>query len=133
MAGIGSLEPSARSVLRLIAGFMFSFHGMQKVFGLFGGMGGRGAPANFLSLLWVAGFLEAFGGLLILVGLFTAPVAFILCGEMAVAYFWAHFPRGFLPIKNGGELAALYCFVYLYLFVAGPGPLSVDRLFRKRG
>jgi putative oxidoreductase len=127
------MEPSARSVLRLVAGFMFSFHGMQKVFGLFGGMGGHGARANFLSLLWVGGFLEAFGGLLILVGLFTVPVAFILCGEMAVAYFWAHFPHGFLQIKNGWELAVLYCFIYLYLFVAGPGPLSADRLLRRKG
>lgn len=133
MAGIRSLEPIARSVLRLVTGFMFSFHGMQKLFGLFGGMGGHGARASFLSLLWVAGFLEIFGGLLILVGLFTVPVAFILCGEMAVAYFRAHFPMGFLPIMNRGELAVLYCFIYLYLCIAGPGPLSVDHLVRKKG
>jgi putative oxidoreductase len=131
MAGIQSLEPYARSVLRLIAGFTFSFHGMQKLFGLFGGMGG--GRAHFISLPWVAGFLEALGGLLILVGLFTAPVAFLLSGEMAVAYFMAHFPHGFLPIKNHGELAVLYCFVFLYLSVAGGGPLSADRLLRKKG
>jgi len=128
MAGIRLLEPSARSVLRLVAGFTFSFHGMQKLFGLFGGH-----RVPYFSLPWVGGFLELFGGLLIFVGLFTVPVAFILSGEMAVAYFRVHFSRGFLPIMNGGELAALYCFIYLYFFTAGPGPLSVDRWLRKQG
>jgi len=131
MAGIRSLAPYARSLLRLVTGFTFSFHGLQKLFGLFGGMGG--GHAQFISLLWVAGLLEALGGVLILVGLFTAPVAFVLCGEMAVAYFKAHFPHGFLPIENHGDLAVLYCFVFLYLSVAGPGPLSADRLLRKKG
>jgi putative oxidoreductase len=130
MAGIQSWEPYARSVLRLVIGFTFSFHGMQKLFGLFGGMGG--GRVQFISLPWVAGFLESFGGLLILVGLFTTPVAFVLCGEMAVAYFKAHFPQGFLPIQNHGELAVLYCFVFLYLCIAGPGPVSADRLLRKK-
>jgi len=128
MAGIGSLEPFARSLLRLVAGFTFSFHGMQKLFGLFGGH-----SAHFFSLPWVAGVLEAFGGLLIFVGLFTVPVAFLLSGEMAVAYFRVHFARGFLPIMNGGEMAVLYCFIFLYLFTAGPGPLSADRWVRKKG
>jgi putative oxidoreductase len=132
MAGIRSLEPYVRSILRLVVGFLFSLHGLQKLLGLFGGMGGSGATAPFGSLLWVAGGLETVGGLLILLGLFTAPVAFILSGEMAVAYFMVHFPQGFLPLRNGGELAALYCFVYLYLCVAGPGPLSVDALVRKK-
>jgi putative oxidoreductase len=132
MAGIRSLEPYVRSILRIVVGFLFSLHGMQKLLGLFGGMGGSGATAPFASLLWVAGGLEMVGGLLILVGLFTAPVAFILSGEMAVAYFMMHFPQGFLPIRNGGELAVLYCFVYLYLCVAGPGPLSADALVRKK-
>ena len=132
MAAIRSLEPYARFLLRVIAGFTFSLHGMQKIFGLFGGMGGSGARAQFLSLMWVAGCLEGFGGLLIMLGLFTTPVAFILCGEMAVAYFRQHFPRGFFPIRNGGELAVLYCFVFLYLFIAGSGPLSADALLRKK-
>ena len=132
MAAIRSLEPYARSILRIIVGFSFSLHGMQKLLGLFGGMGGSGAGAPFLSLPWVAGFLEAVGGLLILIGLFTAPVAFVLSGEMAVAYFMVHFPRGLLPIRNGGELAVLYCFVYLYLSAAGAGPLSADALVRRR-
>lgn len=128
MAGFQSLEPYARSLLRLVIGFTFACHGLQKLFGLFGG-----ARVQAFSLHWVAGFLEAFGGALILVGLFTAPVAFVLCGEMAVAYFKSHFPQGFFPIQNHGELAVVYCFIFLYLSVAGPGPVSADRLFRKKG
>ena len=131
-SAIRGLEPYARSVLRIVVGFTFSLHGMQKMLGLFGGMGGSGARVHFLTLPWAAGCLEAAGGVLILLGLFTTPVAFILCGEMAVAYFMMHFPRGFLPIRNGGELAVLYCFVFLYLFLAGPGPLSADALVRKK-
>ncbi len=76
--------------------------------------------------------MECFGGLLILLGLFTRPVAFLLCGEMAVAYFRAHFPHGFWPITNGGELAVLYCFIFLYLMTAGAGPLSLDHIIRKK-
>lgn len=132
MAGFRSLEPYTRSLLRVIAGLMFSLHGFQKVLGLFGGMGGGGAKAKLFSLPWVAGGLELAGGLLILLGLFTVPVSFLLCGEMAVAYFKTHFPRGFWPIRNGGELAVLYCFVFLYFFAAGAGPLSLDRLIRKK-
>lgn len=132
MAAIRSLEPYARSLLRLIAGFTFSFHGFQKLFGLFGGLGGSGAKAQFFSRIWAAGALEMVGGILILLGLFTVPTAFILCGEMAVAYFTAHFPAGFFPIRNGGELAVLYCFFYLYLFTAGPGPISLDSLLCKK-
>jgi putative oxidoreductase len=125
-----SLETYARSLLRIVAGFTFSLHGCQKLFGLFGGMGG--AKVLFLSLHGVAGFLEVFGGLLILLGFLTKPVAFILCGEMAVAFFTVHFPRGFWPILNGGELAVLYCFIFLYLFTAGPGIWSLDHLLRRK-
>jgi len=128
---IVALEPLVRSVLRMVVGFTFSLHGFQKLLGLFGGMGGKGATAPLFSLMWTAGVLETFGGLLILVGLCTRPVAFVLAGEMAVAYFRAHQPRGFWPIQNGGELAVVYCFVFLYLCTAGPGPLSLDRVFRK--
>lgn len=99
---------------------------------MFGGMGGKGARAEILSMMGAAGVLETVGGLLILVGLCTRPVAFVLSGQMAVAYFMAHFPRGFWPIQNGGELAGLYCFVFLWLFAAGPGPLSLDRLFGRK-
>ncbi len=122
-------EPYARSLLRIVTGFLFTCHGLQKLAGMFGGVGG--GAAHFGSLLWVAAVLETAGGLLIAVGLFTRPVAFVLCGEMAVAYFHVHALRGLWPIRNGGELAVLYCFVYLYLLAAGAGPISLDRLVRK--
>lgn len=121
----------ARSVLRVVAGLVFTLHGLQKVFGMFGGFGGHGAAAPTWSEFWIAGLLETLGGLLIILGLFTRPVAFVLCGEMAVAYFRAHFPNGFWPIQNGGELAVLYCFIFLYLFTAGPGPVSLDRVLHR--
>ncbi len=126
-----TLEPRALSLLRIIAGFTFSLHGLQKIFGLFGGLGGGGVTAAFPSLMWAAGVLEL-GGMLLLAGLFTRPVAFLLCGHMAVAYFMGHSWRGFWPVVNGGELAVLYCFVFLYLAIAGPGPVSLDRILRRR-
>jgi putative oxidoreductase len=122
----------ARSVLRIVVGLTFSLHGFQKLFGMFGGMGGHGATAHMWSQFWVAGVLEALGGVLLILGLFTRPVAFLLCGEMAVAYFGTHFPRGFAPIHNGGELAVLYCFVFLYLAAAGGGPIGLDRAARRK-
>ena len=94
--------------------------------------GGSGATAVFGSLMWTAAVLETAGGLLLVLGLFTRPVAFLLCGEMAVAYFRQHSPRGFWPILNGGELAVLYCFIFLYLAIAGAGPVSLDRLIREK-
>jgi putative oxidoreductase len=124
-------EPTVRSILRIVIGFTFSLHGFQKTFGWLGGMGGHGAHARLFSLLWTAGVIETVGGLLILLGLWTRCVAFVLCGEMAVAYFMNHFPRGVWPLLNGGELAVLYCFLFLYFSVAGPGPWSLDRLRRK--
>ena len=120
------------SLLRVLVGFTLSFHGGQKLFGMFGGTDGHGHSVPFLSLMWFAGFLEFFGGWLLVLGLFTRWVEFILCGEMAIAYFRVHAPRGLWPITNGGELAVVYCFVFLYVFAAGPGPVSVDRLVRKR-
>jgi putative oxidoreductase len=126
-----SFEPYAISFLRLVAGFTFSLHGFQKLFGFFGGMG-HGSTAHFFSLLWAAGALESVGGILILLGLYTRPVAFILCGEMAVAYFRQHAPGGLWPIANGGELAVLYCFIFLLLISAGAGPLSLDGMIRKK-
>jgi putative oxidoreductase len=122
-----SLRPYALSLLRIVTGLLFAQHGMQK---LFGALGGSAVPVG--GLPWFAGILEAFGGALILLGLFTRPVAFVLAGQMAVAYFMAHAPQGFWPIVNRGELAALYCFVFLYFSVAGPGPLSLDRLLRRK-
>jgi putative oxidoreductase len=122
----------ALSALRVVAGLLFALHGFQKVFGLFGGIGGHGATPPMWSEFWVAGLLETVGGVAIMLGVFTRPVAFLLCGEMAVAYFRAHFPHAFWPILNGGELAVLYCFIFLYLFAAGPGPISLDRVLRRR-
>ena len=129
----GSTRDYALAALRIVVAFMFCCHGAQKLFGAFGGMGGHGARAHAPSLLWFAAVIEFFGGLMIGAGLCTRIVAFVLCGEMAVAYFRQHFPQGLFPIKNGGELAVLYCFIYLYLAAAGPGAFSLDGfLGRKR-
>ena len=110
----------------MVAAFIFLMHGTQKVLGF-----PSGARMPLTSLFGVAGMIELAGGVLILLGLFTRPVAFVLAGEMAVAYFRAHVPRGTWPIDNGGELAVLFCFIWLYFSAAGPGPLSLDAL-RKR-
>ena len=126
-SGMAALQPVVLSVLRIVVGFTFACHGLQKIFGLFGSQ-----RIAYLSLLGVAGILEAAGGILILLGLFTRPVAFVLCGEMAVAYFMQHAPRGLLPIVNRGELAVLYCFVFLYLCTSGAGSLSLDAIYRKK-
>ncbi len=126
------LQGFVLSLLRVIAGALFSCHGLQKLFGFFGGMGGHGAVAHFGTRIWTAGVLESVGGLLIVLGLFTRPVALILCGEMAVAFFTVHYPRGFWPILNGGEPAVLYCFLFLYFFAAGAGPISLDRAIRRK-
>jgi putative oxidoreductase len=111
------------SVLRIITGLLFLEHGMQKLFAF-------PPPANpgpaLISLLGVQGMIELVGGLLLLLGLMTRPVAFILAGDMAVAYFMRHAPRDFFPLLNGGQLAILFCFVFLYLWIAGGGPWSVD-------
>lgn len=103
-------------------------HGLQKTLGLLGGK-----PVPPLSLAGVAGYIELAGGILIMLGLFTRPVAFVLSGHMAVAYFMQHAPQGFWPIMNHGELAVVYCFVFLYLAFGGGGPWSLDRVFRKGG
>jgi len=122
-------QPQLLSILRIITAFCFMQHGGMKLFGF---------PAPFpmghvelFSLIGLAGVLEVFGGLLILIGLFTRPVAFLLSGEMAFAYFMAHAPHGFWPILNHGEAAVLYCFLYLYLASAGGGAWSVDRLLAR--
>jgi putative oxidoreductase len=120
-------EPQLRSILRIVAGLMFSIHGWQKWVGAFGG---QAVPLD--SLLGAAGPIESIGGALILFGLFTRPVAFILSGQMAVAYFMAHVPRGANPVVNQGELAVLYCFIYLWLSAAGPGPWSIDAMRSKK-
>jgi len=125
-------SPLALTLLRIIAGFLFMPHGAQKLFGWLGGMGGTGASASFPDLIWVAGVLEFFGGLCIVLGVWTRPVAFLLSGMMAAAYFMGHASRGFWPLLNRGELAVLYCFVFLFLAAEGGGPFTVERLCQKR-
>jgi putative oxidoreductase len=120
------------NLLRIVAGFLFMQHGLPKLFGILGGMGPQGGSAEIFSLLWFAGVIEVFGGLAIALGLFTRPIAFLASGEMAVAYFKAHAPEGFWPIQNGGELAALYCFVWLFFSAHGPGSFSLDGLLARR-
>lgn len=114
------------SIARLAIGLLFAEHGAQKLFGL---LGGNQQP--LMSLMGVAGMIEFFGGLLIAFGLFTAVVAFIASGEMAVAYFRSHAPNGFWPIQNRGEMAVFYCFFFLYLASREPGVWSLDA-WRKR-
>ncbi|MCZ6515745.1 MAG: DoxX family protein [Acidobacteria bacterium] len=118
------------AALRIMAGFMFMLHGAQKLFGFLLREGG--STAELFSRTGFAGVLEFFGGLAILLGLFTQPVAFVLSGQMAVAYFMAHFPRSFWPIENRGELAVLYCFVFLFLATSGGGKCSLPQLIRKK-
>jgi putative oxidoreductase len=115
-----------QSALRIVAAFIFLMHGTQKLFAYPGG-----ARAPLMSLLGAAGAIELVGGSLLLLGLFTRPVAFVLAAEMAVAYFRTHAPRGGWPILNGGELAVLFCFLWLFFWAAGPGPLSLDALRRR--
>jgi putative oxidoreductase len=122
--------PRLLSVLRIITAFLFIAHGAQKLFGFLAASPKMG-PFPAFTMPWVAGVLEFFGGLLLLIGLLTRPVAFILCGMMAVAYFMVHAPGGFWPLQNGGELAVLYCFVFLFLAAAGGGEWAVDRLLRR--
>jgi putative oxidoreductase len=132
MASWQSAQPYTRSLLRFMAGFTFSAHGWQKLFGVLGGVNGHGATVHLFSLFGLAGVIETFGGGLILLGLYTRPAAFIAAGEMAVAYFLVHNRMGFWPRLNGGEFAVLYCFIFLYLSSAGAGALSLDRLLRKK-
>jgi putative oxidoreductase len=129
------LPDLAFAALRLVSGLMLVQHGVQKHFGLLLRPGREfgGAPELF-SQMWIAGTLEISGGFLLALGLFTRPVAFVLSGLMAAAYFLSHAPRGFWPILNGGELAALNCFVFLTFAVIGGGRYSLDgHLGRRRG
>lgn len=119
--------PHLLSILRIITAFLFMEHGSMKLFGFPAAMG----EIALFSLMGLAGALELVGGFLILIGLFTRPVAFILSGEMAFAYFMAHVPQGFWPVLNHGEAAVLYCFIFLYLAAAGGGDWSMDRVFRR--
>jgi putative oxidoreductase len=116
-------RPQALAALRIVAALLFIEHGTQKFIDF--------PPAeqpfgDLMNILGVAGVLEVVGGVLILIGLFTRPVAFVLCGFMAVAYFMAHAPQSFFPINNRGDAAVLFCFVFLYLTAAGPGAFALD-------
>lgn len=122
-----NVEGYAYAAMRIVTGLLFLFHGLQKVFGMYGG---KAVP--LASLYGAAGIIELAGGVLVMIGLFTVPVALICSGEMAVAYFMSHYPNGFWPIVNRGELAALYCFVFLYIATRGGGPLSLDRIIRRQ-
>jgi putative oxidoreductase len=110
------------ALMRVVFGFLFIFHGLQKIFGLFGGR-----TAELISLRGLAGVIEIVAGALIMAGLYTRPAAFIASGQMAVAYFMSHQPGGLLPIQNRGELAALYCFAFLYIAARGKGAWGLDR------
>ncbi|HEV7276409.1 MAG TPA: DoxX family protein [Devosiaceae bacterium] len=121
---LSAYAPQALAILRIVTALLFMAHGTQKLFNFPPGqMGG----VELVSLFGLAAILETVGGLAILLGVFTRPVAFILSGEMAVAYWMAHAPRDFFPVNNGGDAAILFCFVFLYLFFAGPGAWSIDR------
>jgi putative oxidoreductase len=117
---LGKYSPYFYALLRIVAGLLFAQHGVQKLFGLLGG-----TQQPLLSQMGLAGVIETFGGLAIALGLFTSPVAFVASGQMAVAYFQAHLPRGFWPIQNGGELAVLNCFLFLYIASRGSGKWSL--------
>ena len=118
--------PQIRSALRIVAAFMFMLAGATKLFAFPMAAMPGGGTVPVLSQLGIGAVLEVFGGALLFLGLFTRPVAFLLAGEMAVAYFQFHMPKGLWPVANGGVSAALYCFVWLYFSAAGPGPWSLD-------
>jgi putative oxidoreductase len=125
---LGKLAPYLYVVLRIIAGLLFACHGAQKLFGVLGGFGGKaGATAPLFSLMGLAGVIEFCGGLLIAFGALTSYVALLASGEMTYAYFTQHFPHGFWPIQNEGELAVLYCFLFLYIAAHGSGIWGMRR------
>jgi putative oxidoreductase len=127
-----SWSPQLLSILRIVLAFLFIQVGSAKWFAFPAAVMPGGGTAPMGSLPWFAAVLEVIGGTLILLGLFTRPVAFMLAGEMAFAYFLGHFPNGFWPVLNQGALAVIYCFLFLYISVAGPGPWSVDAVLAQR-
>ena len=126
MTRFKTLSEMTYSITRIVIGFLFSLHGIEKIFGVMS----RDEPAELFSLLGVAGVIELVAGGLIFVGLYTPWAAFVASGQMAFAYFLAHHPRGGWPIENDGERAVLYCFVFLYLATRESGPISLDRMIQ---
>jgi putative oxidoreductase len=127
---LSRFQPIALSVLRIYTGLSIIEHGCVKILGFPSGAPYGLAPVG--TMAWAGGLIELIGGALIILGLFTRPVAFIVAGFTAVAYFMVHAPQSFFPIVNKGELAAVYCFIFLYLIFAGAGPLSLDAILRKK-
>lgn len=123
-AKLSSLAPYALGILRIVVALLFIEHGTQKLLGFPAGQ--MGTPP-FLSLFWIGGFIEIVGGFLVLLGFFTRSAAFILSGQMAVAYWMFHAPNSFFPVNNGGDAAILYCFVFVYLVFAGPGAFALQK------
>ncbi len=124
---LGKFDGIIYSAFRAVAGFLFMQHGIQKIFG---GLGGTMAQ-SYASMMGLAGFIELIAGILIMVGLFTSIAAFLSSGLVAAAYFLAHAPKGFWPVLNGGELAALFCFAFLYMAARGDGTISLGRTIRR--
>ena len=128
MTRFKALSEMIYSITRIVIGFLFSLHGIEKIFGVMS----RDEPAELFSLIGAAGVIELAAGGLIFVGLYTPWAAFVASGQMAFAYFLAHHPRGGWPIENDGERAVLYCFVFLYLATRESGPISLDRMIKGR-
>jgi putative oxidoreductase len=120
---LGRYKTTFYAILRIVSGLLFAVHGAQKLFGVLGGPG----PVNLMSQMGLAGIIEFVGGLSIALGFFTSVWAFLASGQMAVAYFQAHAPRGFWPVQNGGELALMFCFVFLYIASMGTGKWGVRK------
>jgi len=125
-ANVARFAPHALAVLRIVAAALFLEHGLVKLVGFPAGAAPGEQPV--MTLLWLAGVIEVVTGALLILGLLTRPAALVACGEMAVAYWLYHAPRSFFPAINGGDAAILFCFVFLYIFAAGPGTLSLDGL-----
>ena len=128
---IGRFSPQVFAIFRIVIGLLFACHGSQKLLG-WPPQGGGGGGGSLPPLMLIGGWIELACGLLIAVGLFTGWVAFIASGEMAVAYFMVHFPKGPIPLVNKGELAVVYCFVFLYIAAHGAGVWSIDSMIRRR-
>jgi putative oxidoreductase len=122
---LGRFEPQILAIMRIVVGLLFACHGAQKLLGILGGV--RGGRVPLFSLFGLAGIIELVGGLMIVFGIYAAYAAFVASGEMAVAYFMAHAPRAFWPIQNGGELAVVYAFVFLFIAARGAGAWSLTR------